>query len=48
MTVIGYVLIMLGIGAIIEGWHGHSLWSSLTNLFKDTGPSTVAPVQQKA
>lgn len=31
MVAIGWLVIMLGIAAIIDGYHGKTLWSSLGN-----------------
>jgi hypothetical protein len=33
MTAIAWALVMIGIGAIIEGYHGHTIWSALLDLF---------------
>jgi hypothetical protein len=30
----------IGIGAIIEGYHGHTIWSALLDLFSGKGTST--------
>lgn len=40
MTAIAWALLMIGIGAIIEGYHGHAIWTTLVNLF--TGSKTPA------
>lgn len=39
MTAIAFALVAIGIGAIIEGYHGHAIWQSLLDLFsgKDAG-----------
>lgn len=31
MVAIGWLIIMLGIAAIIDGYHGKAFWSSFTN-----------------
>jgi hypothetical protein len=33
MTAIAWALVAIGIGAIIEGYHGHAIWTSLLDLF---------------
>lgn len=33
MTAIAWALVMIGIGAIIEGYHGHSIWLAMLDLF---------------
>lgn len=42
MTAIAFALVAIGIGAIIEGWHGNTIWKSMLDLFsgKGTGAST--------
>jgi hypothetical protein len=37
MTAIAFLLIMIGIGAVIEGYHGNAIWSALVNLFQGQG-----------
>lgn len=36
MEAIGFLLILLGIGAVIEGFHGKTAWSSLNAYFSTT------------
>jgi hypothetical protein len=38
---IGWLLILIGIGAIIEGYHGHTLWSSLNSYFSSSPSVTT-------
>jgi hypothetical protein len=33
MTAIAWALVAIGVGAIIEGYHGHAIWTSLLDLF---------------
>lgn len=33
MTAIAWLLMMIGIGAVIEGFHGKTVWSGLNTLF---------------
>jgi hypothetical protein len=33
MNAIAWVLIVIGIGAVIEGYHGHAIWTDILNLF---------------
>jgi hypothetical protein len=40
MTAIAWALIAIGIGAIIEGYHGHAIWSSLLDLFSGKKTTT--------
>lgn len=40
VTAIAFALVAIGIGAIIEGYHGHAIWQSLLDLF--SGKSTAA------
>lgn len=35
MTAIGWLLIMLGIGSIYEGWHGKTLWGAINQIFSN-------------
>jgi len=37
MTAIAWLLVMIGIGAVIQGYHGHTVWSAITNLFQGKG-----------
>jgi hypothetical protein len=41
MEAIGWLLILIGIGAIIEGYHGHTLWSSLNSYFSSNPATTT-------
>lgn len=42
MSAIAFLLIMIGIGAVIEGYHGHAVWTSIVNLFSGTPTSAKA------
>jgi len=33
MSAVAWALIVIGIGAVIEGYHGHAIWQDLLNLF---------------
>lgn len=38
MTAVAWLLLVVGIGVIIEGWHGHTIWSDLLDFVE--GKST--------
>lgn len=39
MAAIGWLLIMVGVGAIIEGYNGHAVWQDIGKyLFKNANP----------
>lgn len=40
MTAIAFALLAIGIGAIIEGYHGHSIWTTLVTLFQGKATTT--------
>lgn len=42
MTAIGWLLIMVGIGAIIDGYHGHTIWSSINTWLLGSGKAQTA------
>lgn len=35
MTAIAWALLAIGIGAIIEGYHGHAIWTTMLDLFSN-------------
>lgn len=39
MSAIAWLLIMIGIGAVIDGYHGKGVWSSIANLFSGKKPN---------
>lgn len=48
MTAIAWALIVIGIGAMIEGWHGKTIWSDLVDFFEGKSTSTNNPQQSGA
>lgn len=41
MVPIGWLIIMLGIAAIIDGFHGKTLWTSLNSYLQSQGTTTT-------
>lgn len=42
MTAIGWLLIVIGIAAIITGYHGKGIWSAVNDFLKGQGKSASA------
>lgn len=40
MTPIAWVLFAVGVGAIIEGYHGHGIWQDILDLFSGKQPGS--------
>jgi hypothetical protein len=44
VTAIAFALVAIGIGAIIEGYHGHAIWTTMLTLF--SGQPTQSDTNQ--